>query len=115
MDPVYIALNAPVKTGRGKLIRRAIDNITKNIDQLELKSREEYKDMYTKFVKLDLRETQLNRISELLKDIDYAEPVQIPALYEYRNRDEQDKIKIALESAKEHKEGKLDPKQFEKR
>ena len=75
MDPVYIALNAPVKTGRGKLIRRAIANITKNIDQLELKSREEYKDMYTKFVKLDLRETQLNRISELLKDIDYAEPV----------------------------------------
>lgn len=113
IDPVYIAVNAPVKQGRVKLIRKAIDTITRNIDMMDIKSKEEYKEMITRWVKMDLREKEIKKIADVLKDIDYAEPDQLGALYEYRTNDFNEKIKIAVDVAREYKEGKLDPQKFE--
>lgn len=112
-DPTYIALNWPLEHEKPKLTRRAIENITKNIDQIEMRSKREYKEMLTNQIELHARDEQMQKVTDILKDIDYADPDQLYALYHYRVKDENDKIKTAREVAKEFHEGKFDPNKKE--
>jgi len=51
-------------------------------------------------------------MNDILKEIEFTEPESIVGMYEYRQRDENDKIKIANEVSQEYKEGKLDPNKY---
>lgn len=46
---------------------------------------------------------------DFLKEIDYAAPSKIAALYDYKMNDDNERLKIATEVAREHKAGLLDP------
>ena len=82
-DPTYIALNWPHENEKPKLTRRAIENITKNIDKIEMRSKREYKEMLTSQIELNAREEQMQKVTDILKDIDYADPDQLYTLYHY--------------------------------
>jgi hypothetical protein len=51
-DPTYIAINSPTKDKAEKkqLLQKALGNLTRNIDKIELSSKEYYKNMMTKLV-----------------------------------------------------------------
>ena len=49
------------------------------------------------------------KLADALKEIDYSEPDQILSMFEYHNNDANERTMIALDVAKEYKEGKLDP------
>tara|TARA_B110000285_G_C15118387_1_gene615543 strand:+ start:2486 stop:2638 length:153 start_codon:yes stop_codon:yes gene_type:complete len=49
------------------------------------------------------------KLSEAFKEIDYADIDQLQNLFEYRNKDQIEKIRGQVDVAKEYHEGKLDP------
>jgi hypothetical protein len=51
-DPTYIAINSPTKdkTVKKQLLQKALGNLTRNIDKIELSSKSYYKNMMTKLV-----------------------------------------------------------------
>ena len=89
MDPTYIAINSPTKDKAEKkqLLQKALGNLTRNIDKIELQSKQYYKNMMTKLVLQNLRDAELVKLSEAFKEIDYADIDQLQNLFEYRNKD----------------------------
>jgi UDP-N-acetyl-D-mannosaminuronate dehydrogenase len=89
MDPTYIAINSPTKDKAEKkqLLQKALGNLTRNIDKIELQSKQYYKNMMTKLVLQNLRDAELVKLSEAFKEIDYADINQLQNLFEYRNKD----------------------------
>lgn len=110
-DPTYIAINSPTtdKAERKQLMHRAIGNLTRNIDKMEAQSKAYYKDMMTKMVVQNLRDAELLKLAEAFKEIDYADAEQLQNLFEYRSKDQVEKIRGQVDVAKEYHEGKLDP------
>ena len=88
-DPTYIAINSPTKdkTVKKQLLQKALGNLTRNIDKIELSSKSYYKNMMTKLVLQNLRDAELVKLSEAFKEIDYADIDQLQNLFEYRNKD----------------------------
>ena len=110
-DPTYIAIHSPTKdkTVKKQLLQKALGNLTRNIDKIELSSKQYYKNMMTKLVLQNLRDAELVKLSEAFKEIDYADIDQLQNLFEYRNKDQIEKIRGQVDVAKEYHEGKLDP------
>ena len=62
----------------------------------------------------DFRHVELKKITETLREIDFSMPEAIPGMFEYRTRDENEKLEIQRDVTNEYKEGKLDPNKFVK-
>jgi len=56
-----------------------------------------------------MRDDEILKLAEALKEITFSEPDQIMTLFNYGQNDSNERHKIALEVAKEYHEGKLDP------
>ena len=52
------------------IIKNQIDALTNNIDRIESNNRAYHKEMLTKMLQQDIRDVELNRITDLLKEID---------------------------------------------
>ena len=76
---------------------------------MERKNSSFYKEMLTKMVTQNIRDEQMLKLADALKEIDYSEPEQIISMFEYHNNDANERTMIALDVAKEYREGKLDP------
>lgn len=73
-------------------IRRELDFLASNIDKMDQQSKSFYRDMVTKLVKQNFRDVELQRIIEKLREIDFAEPEAILAMFEFKCKDENDMI-----------------------
>lgn len=80
-----------------------------NIDRMEQSNKPVYQDMLTQMVQFNVRNEQLQQISDTLKEISYADPRQMGLLFEYKKNDDDERVRIAQDVAKEYHEGKLDP------
>ena len=49
-----------------------------------------YRNYYTKLVLQNLRDKELKKITNTLKDVDFAEAEALAGMYEYRMKDEED-------------------------
>eukprot|EP00356_Strombidium_inclinatum_P001808 CAMPEP_0170512514 /NCGR_PEP_ID=MMETSP0208-20121228/66892_1 /TAXON_ID=197538 /ORGANISM="Strombidium inclinatum, Strain S3" /LENGTH=76 /DNA_ID=CAMNT_0010796153 /DNA_START=1785 /DNA_END=2012 /DNA_ORIENTATION=- len=75
-----------------KDMRKQLDFLSKNIDRLGRESKDFYRDFLTTLVTQNFRDQELNKISDNLKEIDFAEAETLAGMYEYRLKDENDKI-----------------------
>ena len=91
------------------MFKKAVENIIRNIDIMGRQKKEFYQDMFTKMVQQDVRDEELKKLHDFMKEVDYAEPGRIFPLYENRMNELQELEVIAQEVAKEYKEGKTDP------
>jgi len=92
-----------------KDLRKKLDFLSKNLDLIDQDSKKFYRNYLTKMVSQNIRDIELKKITDNLKEIDFAEAEAIPGMFEYRFKDEQDRILVSMEVAKEYKEGKNDP------
>lgn len=82
------------------------------IDFMERKNKPYYQELLTKMVQQNIRDEELLKLTDALKEIDYSEPDQLMTLFDYHDQNMIEKTKTALDVAKEYKEGKLDPYKF---
>ena len=69
-----------------------------------------FKEYYKKLVLQNFRNNEQNKVTQILKDVEYSDPLAINGMFNFRQRDEIDKIDQELEAMHEHKLGLLDPK-----
>ena len=101
---------ATYKRAKSKDLKKKLDFLSKNIDRINRESKEFYRTFLTGLVSQNLRDSELNKISENLKEIDFAEPDSLAGMYEYRLKDENDKVLVSMEVTREYREGKIDPR-----
>ena len=56
--------------GNSVLLKKCIDAITKNIDRIDRESKLYYKEMITQMVTQDLRDIELKKTIEVLKELE---------------------------------------------
>lgn len=71
-----------------------------------------FKDYINQMVCEDFRVTEMNKITELLQEVEFAEPETLYGMFDYRQKDIKDKIRRQVDVKKEYKEGKLDPNKY---
>jgi hypothetical protein len=79
---------------------------------MERQSKAHYKDLLTKLVIQNFRDEELGKITEAVRELEFAGAEAIPNLYKHRARDEAEKQQVVLDVTREHQEGKLDPTKF---
>ena len=62
-----------------------------------------------KLVINDLRHHELNGITDLLKEIDFAEPIALFGMFEYRQKAVNERIGVENEVVKEFRANEFDP------
>jgi hypothetical protein len=73
--------NQENQMGNSVLLHKCIDAMTKNIDRIDRASQKYYKEMITKMVTQDIRDIELKKTIEVLKELDEQAPSKLP--YEY--------------------------------
>lgn len=63
----------------------------------------------------DFRDTEISRITEHVKELEFAAADSLQTQYRLKMVDEEDKMKTMNEVTKEHQNGKLDPNNFTKK
>ena len=56
------------------MLKKCIEAITRNIDLMERENKEYYQGLMTKIATQEIRDYELDKIIDLIKDVDYAEP-----------------------------------------
>lgn len=82
---------------------------------MERQSKAQQKDFLTQQVIQDFRDTEIGKITEHVKELEFAAAESLQTQYKLKMVDEEDKMKTMNEVAKEHQSGKLDPKNFTKK
>jgi len=62
-----------------------------------------------KLVLNDLRQSELNKITDLLKEIDFAEPVALYGMFDYRQKTANERLGVEVEVIKEFRANEFDP------
>ena len=79
--------NEPKKSDEpvsSKILKKALEMITRNIDRLGRENTNFYNNMMVKMVKQDIRDEEILKIINLMKDIDNLEADQIEGVFYYR-------------------------------
>jgi len=66
-------------------------------------------------VQNELRYSEMNKMIDLMKEVDFAEGEQIAGAFNYREKDNAKRIKESVIVAQEFFDGKYDPKKLELR
>ena len=82
-----------------------------NIDSVEAQTKSEVQDYTYNLVVQHVKEQEFFRVMHILREIDFAESDVLTTLFEYKFRDQLEKIDQSQEVTKEYHSGKLDPKQ----
>lgn len=102
------------KDERNKRIQKDIEMLARHVDFINMQSKQDIKDHVNQLVRQDFRTAEMNKVTEIFREIDFAEPVAINGLFQYHQTDERQKLGAQVEVTKEYKEGKLDPKNIVK-
>lgn len=100
------------KDERNKRIQKDIEMLARHVDFINMQSKQDIKDHVNQLVRQDFRNAEMNKVTEIFKEIDFAEPVAINGLFQYHQTDDRQKLGAQVEVTKEYKEGKLDPNKF---
>lgn len=92
-----------------EVIKRCIEAMSRNIDNMNRKSAQFYHKLMTKRVIEEIREEELKKVIEVLRNIDQA-PEQLYQVIGYRMKEKNEETLAAAEVAKEYHMGKFDPK-----
>jgi hypothetical protein len=84
-DPVLIALRCKDKSEKNKAFRKAFESVVHNIDRMGRKDQLYYQEMMAKMVTQDIRNDELLKLADALKEIDYSEADQLLTLFDYHN------------------------------
>lgn len=106
------AVSKPVGT---KVIKSCLENLTRNIDRLIREDQEYEQDYMVKLVQDDLRQQEIKKMMDLLKEVDFAEGEQISGSFNYREKDKIKNIRESVVVAQEFFDGKYDPKKLDMR
>ena len=96
-------------------MRKSIEKLIKAIDHTEKISKDYYKEMLTKFVMQQIKNQQIQKLTETFKEIDFVEPGQLINYFGYKTNDQNEQIRQIIEVIKEYREGKNDPNRFKKK
>ena len=98
-----------------KVIRHCLESLTRNIDRLIREEKEFEKDYWVKLVQDDMRQQEIKKMMDLLKEVDFAEGEQVAGSFNYREKDKIKNIRESVDVANDFFDGKYDPKKLELR
>lgn len=82
-----------------KVIRMCLETLTRNIDRLANQAEESQKEFLVQLVQNDLRNAEMNKMIDLMKEIDFTEGEQIKGAFNYREKDNAKRIKESVDVA----------------
>ena len=62
-------------------VRKQLENIAKTIDRMEEDNKVYYKKFMTKLMLHNIRDAELNKVSEMLKEVDFAAADTVDKVY----------------------------------
>lgn len=118
-NPVYAdrykAVQALDRDERNKQINKDIETLALHATNSSNQTKQIFKDHINKMVCEDFRVAETAKITEILREIEFAEPETLYGMFDYRKRDIKEKIRTQVDVKKEYKEGKLDPNKYVKK
>lgn len=57
----------------------------------------------------DFRSAELSKVTDLLREIDYAEPIALYGMFQYRQKTALERLAVEAEVLKEYRGSELDP------
>lgn len=90
------------------LLRKCIESLNKNIDRIDRESQKYYKEMMIKMVTQDLRDQELKKTIEVLKELEYQVPSKLPQEFDNMMSEIREQNAIATQVAHEYHSGRFD-------
>lgn len=94
--------------GNSVLLKKCIDAITKNIDRIDRESKSHYKEMLTRMVAQDIRDQELKKTMEVLKELESQVPSRLPTDFNTKMAELREQCQIAEQVAMEYHTGRFD-------
>ena len=58
----------------------------------------------------DFRNAEINKVTDLLKEIEFAEPIALYGIFDYRQKNAIERLEVEAEVAKEYRDSEFDPR-----
>ena len=100
---------------RNKQIHKDIEILAGHATNSSNETQKAFKDYLSKMVCEEFRVTEMNKITELLQEVEFAEAETLFGMFDYRQKDIREKIRRQVDVKKEYKEGQLDPNKYKSR
>jgi hypothetical protein len=91
------------RTQTSKEIRQELDFITRNIDRLSKQSKKDKNSFVTAMVINDLRDNEINRVTDMLRQIDAVGPELLEQVFKYKEKEDMAQLVESMEVAREVK------------
>ena len=69
------------------VIKQCLETLTRNIDRMTNQEKEDQKDYMVSLVQNDIRNAELDKMFDLVKEVDFAVGEQISGAFNYREKD----------------------------
>lgn len=98
---------------RNKVLRKDIETLARHVDHIHATDSKIYRNMMHKLVLNELRQDELNKVTDLLKEIEFAEPVALYGMFDYRQRTNNERLGVEVEVIKEFRANEFDPNKLQ--
>ena len=98
---------------RNKQLRKDIELLARHVDHINTKDQKVYRNHIHKMVLNDFRCAELNKVTDLLKEIDFAEPIALYGMFDYRQKTALERLSVEAEVLKEYRSSELDPQKVQ--
>lgn len=111
----YKSVQAMDREERNKQIHKDIEMLASHATNSSNQTKQALREHVAKLLQEDLRVAEQSKITEILREIEFSEPETLFGMFDYRQRDLREKIRVQRDVKKEYKEGALDPNKFVRR
>lgn len=95
---------------RNQLLRKDIETLALQVDHVNSSGRQAYRDHVRDLVVQDFRTAELNKVTDLLKEVEFAEPLQLYGVFDYRQKNALERLRTETEVLKEYRASEYDKK-----
>jgi len=99
---------------RNQLLKKDIETLARQVDHVNSTGRQAYRDHVRNLVVQDFRNAELNKVTDILKEVEFAEPFQLHGMFDYRQKNALERLRTETEVLKEYRAGEYDKKPLPK-
>lgn len=94
---------------RNKQLRKDIEQLARHVDHINTKDQGVYRNLVHKMVLNDFRSAELGKVTDLLKEIEFADPLALYGMFDYRQKTALERLGVEVEVMKEFRASELEP------
>ena len=94
---------------RNKLLRKEIEFLGRHVDHINTEDQKVYRNHIHKMVLNDFRCAEMSKVTDLLREIEFAEPIALYGMFDYRQKTALERLAVEAEVLKEYRGSELDP------